>query len=161
MSDLSLSITMTSATEPCKGFQPAFPHHRRGCGRDLCRHDAQSVLAAANDALAKGCRITAQRRPLLRRLRGEQAAEDHGKSLAIIDIGLVTGLRYRGRRRVLALECVGALQFSAAAGNQNWDGYVNLYKSANRTLPGGSCYSVGAGGHIVGGGYGLLSRLQA
>ena len=27
-------------------------------------------------------------------------------------------------------------------------------------LAGGSCYSVGAGGHIVGGGYGLLSRLH-
>jgi FAD/FMN-containing dehydrogenase len=26
------------------------------------------------------------------------------------------------------------------------------------TIPGGSCYSVGAGGHICGGGYGLLSR---
>ena len=28
------------------------------------------------------------------------------------------------------------------------------------TLPGGSCYSVGAGGHVTGGGYGLLSRLH-
>ncbi|MGN6816974.1 MAG: BBE domain-containing protein, partial [Solirubrobacterales bacterium] len=28
------------------------------------------------------------------------------------------------------------------------------------TLPGGSCYSVGAGGHLTGGGYGLLSRLH-
>ena len=41
----------------------------------------QSVLAAANDALAKGCRITVRSGGLLRRLRGEQAAEDHGKSL--------------------------------------------------------------------------------
>ena len=103
----------------------------------------------------------AQRRPLLRRLRGEQAAEDHGKSLAIIDIGLVTGLRYSEAGDVSSPWNASArYKFSAAAGNQNWDGYVNLYKSANRTLPGGSCYSVGAGGHIVGGGYGLLSRLQ-
>ncbi|RBH34157.1 hypothetical protein C3F00_046315, partial [Pseudomonas sp. MWU13-2860] len=28
------------------------------------------------------------------------------------------------------------------------------------TLPAGSCYSVGAGDHITGGGYGLLSRLH-
>jgi FAD/FMN-containing dehydrogenase len=28
------------------------------------------------------------------------------------------------------------------------------------TLPGGNCYSVGAGGHISGGGYGFLSRLH-
>ena len=87
--------------------------------------------------------------------------EDHGKSLAIIDIGLVTGLRYSEAGDVSSPWNASArYKFSAAAGNQNWDGYVNLYKSANRTLPGGSCYSVGAGGHIVGGGYGLLSRLQ-
>jgi FAD/FMN-containing dehydrogenase len=38
--------------------------------------------------------------------------------------------------------------------------YETLFKDYNLTLPGGSCYSVGVGGHIVGGGYGLLSRLQ-
>ena len=33
-----------------------------------------------------------------------------------------------------------------------------LIKKWNTILPGGSCYSVAAGGHICGGGYGLLSR---
>ncbi|AKZ24954.1 FAD-dependent oxidoreductase [Ralstonia pseudosolanacearum] len=46
------------------------------------------------------------------------------------------------------------------AGMQNWNGALELYKRHGVTLPGGSCYSVGAGGHISGGGYGLLSRLQ-
>jgi FAD/FMN-containing dehydrogenase len=41
-----------------------------------------------------------------------------------------------------------------------WNVYQTLFKNYNLTLPGGSCYSVGAGGHIVGGGYGLLSRLH-
>ncbi|MGH3067126.1 MAG: FAD-binding oxidoreductase [Streptosporangiaceae bacterium] len=41
-----------------------------------------------------------------------------------------------------------------------WNVYETLFKDYNLTLPGGSCYSVGAGGHIVGGGYGLLSRLH-
>ena len=50
--------------------------------------------------------------------------------------------------------------FQLLAGNQNWDGYVGLYKLTGKTVPGGSCYSVGAGGHISGGGYGLLSRRQ-
>ncbi|RZU53779.1 FAD/FMN-containing dehydrogenase [Krasilnikovia cinnamomea] len=36
--------------------------------------------------------------------------------------------------------------------------YESLYKGWGVTVPGGICYSVGAGGHIAGGGYGLLSR---
>jgi FAD/FMN-containing dehydrogenase len=39
------------------------------------------------------------------------------------------------------------------------DIYQALYKRSGVTLPGGNCYSVGAGGHISGGGYGVLSRL--
>ena len=41
-----------------------------------------------------------------------------------------------------------------------WDAYTHLYRRYGVTIPAGSCYAVGAGGHIVGGGYGLLSRLQ-
>jgi FAD/FMN-containing dehydrogenase len=45
-------------------------------------------------------------------------------------------------------------------GCTNWDIYNQLYRRYGVTLPAGSCYSVGAGGHICGGGYGLLSRLR-
>lgn len=38
--------------------------------------------------------------------------------------------------------------------------YSVLYKTWGVTIPGGSCSTVAAGGHIVGGGYGLLSRLH-
>jgi FAD/FMN-containing dehydrogenase len=44
------------------------------------------------------------------------------------------------------------------SGCTNWDVYELLYKSHGVTLPAGSCYSVGLGGHVVGGGYGLMSR---
>jgi FAD/FMN-containing dehydrogenase len=37
---------------------------------------------------------------------------------------------------------------------------VELYKRYGVTFPGGTCGSVGAGGHITGGGYGTLSRLH-
>ncbi|MGC1303963.1 MAG: FAD-binding protein [Caulobacteraceae bacterium] len=46
------------------------------------------------------------------------------------------------------------------AGCENWTAYRTLLNSFGKTLPAGSCYSVGAGGHITGGGYGLLSRLH-
>lgn len=36
--------------------------------------------------------------------------------------------------------------------------YEKLFKGWGVTVPGGICYGVGAGGHIAGGGYGLLSR---
>lgn len=41
-----------------------------------------------------------------------------------------------------------------------WNVYETLFKDWNLTIPGGSCYSVGVGGHVAGGGYGLLSRLH-
>jgi FAD/FMN-containing dehydrogenase len=44
------------------------------------------------------------------------------------------------------------------AGATLFDAYTQLYRQHGVTIPGGSCYSVGAAGHISGGGYGLLSR---
>ncbi|MGI8486380.1 MAG: FAD-binding protein [Thermomicrobiales bacterium] len=41
-----------------------------------------------------------------------------------------------------------------------WDVYRRLFTEYGVTLPAGSCYSVGIGGHVTGGGYGLLSRLH-
>ena len=46
------------------------------------------------------------------------------------------------------------------AGCENWSVYRTLLNTSGKTLPAGSCYSVGAGGHITGGGYGLLSRMH-
>lgn len=48
--------------------------------------------------------------------------------------------------------------YCVEAGATNWHVYSHLYPLSGRALPGGSCYSVGMGGHITGGGFGLLSR---
>ena len=48
--------------------------------------------------------------------------------------------------------------YYAESGAAAWDLYRELYWRFGLTLPAGSCYSVGLGGHICGGGYGLLSR---
>ena len=50
--------------------------------------------------------------------------------------------------------------YCAEAGCVLWDVYPALYKLFGVTVPGGSCYSVGVGGNVCGGGYGLLSRLH-
>lgn len=50
--------------------------------------------------------------------------------------------------------------YCVAPGAVLGDVYLSLYKRYNLTLPAGSCFMVGAGGHISGGGYGLLSRLN-
>ncbi len=49
-----------------------------------------------------------------------------------------------------------AVQPGAMLGNI----YQELYKRANVVLPGGTCFTVTAGGHVSGGGYGVLARLQ-
>ncbi|MBB6142604.1 FAD/FMN-containing dehydrogenase [Silvibacterium bohemicum] len=50
--------------------------------------------------------------------------------------------------------------FHIAPGAVLGEAYRTLYKRYGVTLPAGTCYMVGAGGHISGGGYGLLSRLH-
>ncbi len=50
-------------------------------------------------------------------------------------------------------------EYVVAAGASLGEVYTELYKRYALTLPAGSCHTVGAGGHISGGGYGLLSRL--
>ncbi|MGC2402321.1 MAG: FAD-binding oxidoreductase [Acidobacteriaceae bacterium] len=49
--------------------------------------------------------------------------------------------------------------YRVGAGATLGQAYQELYKLFDVTLPGGTCGSVGAGGHITGGGYGLVSRL--
>ena len=67
----------------------------------------------------------------------------------IIDVGLMSAVSHDDVRG-----------FKMGTGLQNWDSVLYLYKAHNVSLPGGSCYSVGLGGHISGGGFGWLSRSQ-
>lgn len=53
-----------------------------------------------------------------------------------------------------------APRYRIEAGAQLGAVYTDLYKRHGVTIPGGSCTTVAAGGHICGGGYGLLSRLH-
>jgi hexose oxidase len=70
------------------------------------------------------------------------------RTQALIDMSLLNEIGLDARNGV----------YYAQSGSTTWDLYRQLYWRFGLTLPGGSCYSVGLGGHICGGGYGLLSR---
>ncbi|MFD3472536.1 FAD-dependent oxidoreductase [Streptomyces sp. NPDC058682] len=72
----------------------------------------------------------------------------HSGTQVIIDFSEMTHVGYDPKFRAFVVE----------AGARLINVYEALYKGWGVTIPGGICYSVGAGGHIAGGGYGLLSR---
>lgn len=68
----------------------------------------------------------------------------------ILDLSVLNGSRLPGdgeRYRISPGQILGEV-------------YIDLFKRHGVTIPAGTCYTVGAGGHISGGGYGLLSRLH-
>lgn len=109
--------------------------------------DAQQVLETVQNAVDDNLRITAR--------GGGHCYENfvsgnHGG--VIIDLSPMNGV-YHVADNPLDLFCF-------EGGCTLWNVYNELFREYGRTFPGGSCYSVGAGGHITGGGYGLLSRLH-
>jgi hypothetical protein len=106
---------------------------------------SEQVVEALSRVVASG------QRPTVR--SGGHCYEDfvvNNPGGTILDLSLLTESRLPGDgtlRRVPAGQVLGEV-------------YQDLYKRYNETLPAGTCYTVGAGGHISGGGYGLLSRLH-
>ncbi|WP_251029341.1 FAD-binding protein [Pseudomonas fluorescens] len=134
-----------------------------GAERIYVCHDEQGIVDAAAQALAiPGGRVTVRSGGhCYEGFVSNRMPDDPAEVLSILDIGPLNAMAYQADGQVGSVLVPNApyrYQFRLAAGSQNWDAYVALYKTAGKTLPGGSCYSVGAGGHICGGGYGFLSR---
>jgi FAD/FMN-containing dehydrogenase len=108
----------------------------------LC-HDAAEVARAVQKALDAGLRLTVR--------SGGHCYEDF---FACNDGGVLLDLS--PMTAVSRDPATG--WYSVEAGATLWAVYDWLYRAHGVSLPGGSCYSVAAGGHVVGGGYGLLSR---
>ncbi|MFF1907524.1 FAD-binding protein [Kitasatospora sp. NPDC058218] len=110
----------------------------------LVGNDADAV-AELRRALDKGLRPT---------IRGGghcyEGFVDNDRGV-ILDLSTLRGVR-------AAKDKFGAPTYCVEGGATNWDVYTTLFRTYGVTLPAGSCYSVGAGGHVSGGGYGLLSR---
>src|SRR4051812_17674709 len=111
---------------------------------EVCRTTSE-VMAAVERALDDGLRITVR--------SGGHCYEDFvsgNDGGVILDLSPLSAV-YRD---------AATGRYCVEAGATLWNVYNRLYKEHDVTLPGGSCYSVGAGGHVTGGGYGLLSRLH-
>ncbi|WPN98385.1 FAD-dependent oxidoreductase [Pseudomonas sp. MUP55] len=126
-------------------------------------HSSDDIMAAAAQALSLDSgRITVRSGGhCYEGFVSNRMPGDASEVLSILDISALNQVVYDADGNIpsqLVNERPERYSFRLEAGGQNWDAYVSLYKLANKTLPGGSCYSVGLGGHICGGGYGLLSR---
>ncbi len=95
--------------------------------------------------------VDAGRRPTVR--SGGHCYEDfvvNNPDGSLLDLSLLTASHVPG----------DPYRYRISPGKQLGDVYLDLYKRYGVTIPAGTCYSVGSGGHIAGGGYGLLSRLH-
>ena len=107
------------------------------------------AAAPARSATRSSARSIAGRRITVR--SGGHCYEDFAvgnEGGVIVDMAPMNRVYFDERRGAWYIE----------AGATLWNAIWTLYKEYGRALPTGSCYSVGAGGHITGGGYGLLSR---
>ncbi|MDQ1742525.1 MAG: hypothetical protein QOE23_864, partial [Pseudonocardiales bacterium] len=101
------------------------------------------VAAAVDEAVSAGRRIAVR--------SGGHCFEDFATSpdiAVLLDLSPMSGVRYDPRMRAIEVE----------AGATLGQVYPALYDSWGVTIPGGTCFEVGMGGHVTGGGYGHLSR---
>jgi len=104
---------------------------------------SEDAEAALRDAVRAGKRVSLR--------SGGHCFSDfvcNPETEVILDMSRLTNISYDASRRAFAVE----------AGARLMDVYEALFEGWGVTIPGGICYSVGTGGHIAGGGYGLLSR---
>ncbi|GLU48707.1 BBE domain-containing protein [Nocardiopsis ansamitocini] len=121
-------------------------HNYRFAGRPESVHmvgTTQQVVDAVTTAVAGGKRIVVR--------SGGHCFEDFTTSSdvqVVVDVSPMADVFYDKK--------VGA--FAVGAGATLGHVYRTLFTGWGVTVPGGACFEVGAGGHVLGGGYGHLSR---
>ena len=125
-----------------QGFNQRFTSEPRYI--QLIESDEGAVRAVC-EALGRGLRPTVR--------GGGHCYEDFVENTggAILDMSTM-------KRVFRTTDKYGRNAYCVEAGATIWDLYTELFRKYGVTAPGGSCYSVGVGGHICGGGYGVLNR---
>lgn len=137
------------------GSRPVVLSDRQGFNRRWFASKLEAVYVPRNDAeaVAHVSEAISRYGRDVKVVSGRHCYEDFvydGTTRAIVDMSSMTRVGWDEQRNSFVVE----------AGCENWTVYRTLLNGYAKTLPAGSCYSVGAGGHITGGGYGLLSRLR-
>jgi len=137
------------------GSRPVVLSDRQGFDRRWFAPSLEAVYVPKNDAeaVAQVSEAISRYGRDVKVVSGRHCYEDFAynrSTKAIIDMSSMSHVGWDQGRGAYFVE----------AGCENWTVYRSLLNGFNKTLPAGSCYSVGAGGHITGGGYGLLSRLH-
>ncbi|MES2444420.1 MAG: FAD-binding protein [Pseudomonadota bacterium] len=142
------------SVNPTRGGASVLMSDRQGFDRRWYAPELQDVYVPTRNEDVAPCveaALTAHGRNV-KIVSGRHCYEDfayNGEAQAIIDMSALNQVGYDPIRG-----------YFVDAGCENWTVYRTLLNAYGKTLPAGSCYSVGAGGHITGGGYGLLSRLH-
>ncbi|MFI5528742.1 FAD-binding protein [Kitasatospora sp. NPDC051853] len=103
----------------------------------------ERAVQAVQQAVRAGKRISVR--------SGGHCYEDfvyHSDAQVILDLSEFTEVSWDPQRSAFAVQ----------AGATLLDVYERMYKAYGVIVPAGVCYSVGAGGHVAGGGWGLLAR---
>ncbi|QNP74829.1 FAD-binding oxidoreductase [Streptomyces roseirectus] len=103
----------------------------------------EDAVAAVRDAFAAGKRVSLR--------SGGHCVEDfvyNPEVEVVLDLSQLDEIAFDADRQAFMVSS-GALLLNV---------YERLYRHWGVTIPGGICYSVGVGGHVCGGGYGMLSR---
>ncbi|MEW1829965.1 FAD-binding protein [Streptomyces sp. NPDC088196] len=105
--------------------------------------DPAQVAPIIAEAVKTGKRLTIR--------SGGHCLEDfvyNPQTQIVLDLSKMNGVYYSSRLNAVAVE----------PGARLLDVYEKVYSTWGVTIPGGICYSVGIGGHVSGGGWGMLVR---
>ncbi|MGX1134222.1 hypothetical protein RKD49_006412 [Streptomyces glaucescens] len=148
MTDTAVEPTSLLVIEPgdarYENLVQGYNHRFTGRPERVCLPvDTDEVVAAVQHAVTAGKRIAVR--------SGGHCFENFTAApeiAVLVDLSQLNGIAHdRGRRAI-----------EVGAGATLGDVYRTLFKRWGVTVPGGTCFDVGAGGHVMGGGYGHLSR---